>query len=221
MERIQGKMLRGMLELPRTTPYWGIFKETGVWPIKENIIYQRMMFLENMMNSKEERLGRMVAMEQRESGRENSWYGETKKYARKLNIDLHWVTEGNKEKWKKLIKERIQEKIEREAESKEQVFRKMRHQKEQRFERKRYLREMGIREASKTMKRRLEMNDIGNNMGKDWKCKCGEKETSEHVIKCKIGNKSEVNVDWLKETDNVDKIRRINSLIESITKERK
>ena len=104
MERIQGKMLRGMLELPRTTPYWGILKETGVWPIKEKIAYQRMMLFENMINSKEERLGRMVVMEQRESGRENSWYGETKKCARELNIDLDWVTERNKKKWKKLIK---------------------------------------------------------------------------------------------------------------------
>ncbi len=38
---------------------------------------------------------------------------------------------------------------------------------------------MGIKEASQTIKRRLEMIDIGNNFGKGRICSCGQKETSE------------------------------------------
>ena len=45
---------------------------------------------------------------------------------------------------------------------------------------------MGIKEVSETLMRRLEMTDIGNNWGKERKCKCGEKETTEHLIECKI-----------------------------------
>ncbi len=57
----------------------------------------------------------------------------------------------------------------------------MRHQADQKFERKRYLKEKKIGEGSK---RRLEMLDIKNNMGNGRKCKCGEKDTSEHLITC-------------------------------------
>ena len=33
LEKIQGKILKRLLELPETTPTWGILKETGIWPI--------------------------------------------------------------------------------------------------------------------------------------------------------------------------------------------
>ena len=41
---------------------------------------------------------------------------------------------------------------------------------------------MGLREVTKTMKRRLEMIDIRNNLGRDRKCKSGEKEEIEHIV---------------------------------------
>ncbi len=72
---------------------------------------------------------------------------------------------------------------------------------------------MKIGEASKTLKRRLEMLDIGNNMGNGRKCKCGEKETSEHLIRCeKDLQEGKVKLDWLKETNNLEKIRKVNEL---------
>ena len=53
----------------------------------------------------------------------------------------------------------------------------MRHQTNKGFQRKGYLREMGVREASTTLRRRLEMLDLGNNLGNDRKCKkCNVKE---------------------------------------------
>ena len=58
------------------------------------------------------------------------------------------------------------------------------------MEKKRYLNKMGIKEASRTVRRRLEtsgleMYNIGNNLGKERKWECGEKETSEHLIECR------------------------------------
>jgi len=33
IERIQAKIIKRILELPESTPYWGLLKETGIWPI--------------------------------------------------------------------------------------------------------------------------------------------------------------------------------------------
>ena len=77
------------------------------------------------------------------------------------------------------------------------------------MDRKRYLNEMGIKEASRTVRRRLEMYDIGNNLGKERKCECGEKETSEHLIECrrrKVKEEEKIKVEWLRETDNIKKV---------------
>lgn len=47
-------MLNRLLELPESTPIWGILKETGIWLIKEQVVYQRMMFLRDLLISKDE-----------------------------------------------------------------------------------------------------------------------------------------------------------------------
>ena len=80
---------------------------------------------------------------------------------------------------------------------------------------------MGIREASDTVKRRLEMLDIGNNLGNDRKCLCKEKETSEHLVQCRIRGVSKVQEEWLKETNDLQKIRRVNQFFEKHIEERK
>ena len=58
---------------------------------------------------------------------------------------------------------------------------------------------MGIKEASRTIIRRLEMLDIGNNFGKEKRCICGEKETTEHLIICE-NQKEKIQKEWIKET---------------------
>ena len=74
---------------------------------------------------------------------------------------------------------------------------------------------MSVTEAGNTIRRRLEMQDIGNNRGKDRKCICGEKETTEHIIECsKVKFKKEIKKGWLKETEDIKKIRKVNRWIE-------
>ena len=38
LEKIQGKILKGILQLPESTPYWGIVKDIRVWPIKKESV---------------------------------------------------------------------------------------------------------------------------------------------------------------------------------------
>ena len=75
IERIQAKIIKRILELPESTPYWGLIKETGVWPMEQRIKYQRLMLYENMVKSGRKRLGGEIMINQREEGKENYWYG--------------------------------------------------------------------------------------------------------------------------------------------------
>ena len=64
-------------------------------------------------------------------------------------------------------------------------MKKLRHQRSQEFQRKNYLLETAISEATDIIRMRLEMNDIGNNQGRKRLCRCGEgEETAEHIVNC-------------------------------------
>ena len=41
LERIQATTLKSMLHLPKTTPYWGILNELGMWTMKARLIYKK------------------------------------------------------------------------------------------------------------------------------------------------------------------------------------
>ena len=41
LERVQGMVLRTILKLPKSTPYWGLIKETGMWPLQEKVIERK------------------------------------------------------------------------------------------------------------------------------------------------------------------------------------
>ena len=78
LERIQGSVLKAVLNLPVTTPYLGILKETGIWPTKNRIEYNTLMLFQNILTSSKERLGRVILQDQMASttGAIN-WYTET------------------------------------------------------------------------------------------------------------------------------------------------
>ena len=214
IEKIQGRILKNILKLPVTTPYMGLLKETGIWPAKERIKYQRLMLYQNMITSEEDRLGRVILKDQELRETELNWLNETTRIAREMKIEIERARDNSKEAWKKHIKVKIKEEIEKEMRKKEGM-RKMRHQVGQKFERKGYLSKMGIKEASKTIKRRLEMIDVGNNFGKSRKCKtCGEKEDTEHIIDCQnAGTLWNLDKESLKETENVAIVRKANDFV--------
>ena len=96
------------------------------------------------------------------------------------------VTECRKSDWKKLVKGKINEKIEKDSKEKRKGMKKLRRQMEQKFEKQRYVMEKGVREVSELMRTKFDMWDMGKNMGGDRKCiGCEEKETMDHVIECR------------------------------------
>ena len=83
-----------------------------------------------------------------------------------------------------MVQRRIKENIEKQSKEKEVKYRKLRHQKHQKYARQRYLEEVGIKAAREMMKTKLEMWDIGNDIGNERYCWCGNLESSEHILEC-------------------------------------
>jgi len=69
---------------------------------------------------------------------------------------------------------------------------------------------MGVSEASETITKRLEMVDIGRNLGKKRECQCEQKETTEHIVECKV-DESEKGNTIKRETDDIGIIRKVNA----------
>ena len=125
--------------------------------------------------------------EQKRMAYKGCWYSELEQEAKKHMIDLGKVKTLKKSQWKKTTKDKIQEFVEKESKEKVQNMRKLRHQEGQKFTRQKYLAECGIAEASEIMKTKLEMWDLGKNIGNERKCICEEEEeTTEHIIECGV-----------------------------------
>ena len=172
-----------------------------------------------MMKSDDNRLGKIVIQGQKKLEWRDNWYHKTEELARKIGVDIDQAEEMTTEAWKKIVKKKMKERVERDWEENQEGKKKTRHQIGQQFERKEYIKEMGVSEASKTMRRRLEMIDIGNNFGKGRLCDCGEKETTEHILKCLEGTEN-LEMEWIRETNDIEKIRKVNYFLEGIIEQR-
>ena len=64
LERIQYRMLKGMLAQPQCKPYWGLRAETGVWPVMNRIEYKKIMLFHNIVTSEDKRLIKEIVEDQ-------------------------------------------------------------------------------------------------------------------------------------------------------------
>ena len=56
LEEIQGILPRKICEQRKTTPYFGLLAEFGIWTIKKQIEYKNIMLLHNILTSNDDRL---------------------------------------------------------------------------------------------------------------------------------------------------------------------
>ena len=126
IEKVQGRMLKRLMGLPKSTSTWGILKETGTWTLEMRIMYHRMMLYQSLVNADSERLGREIIEAQQRTGN-NGWTRETEKMARRLGIDIEATRTGTKGKWKQTVKERIEEELVNRTKIKEKEMKKLRH----------------------------------------------------------------------------------------------
>ena len=50
LERIQGRVIKEILDLPKSTPYWGIIYELNLMPIRLLILYKKMMLYHGIIH---------------------------------------------------------------------------------------------------------------------------------------------------------------------------
>ena len=80
--------------------------------------------------------------------------------------------------------------------------------------------ESNLKEAKNLLRTKLEMNDIGNNWGKERKCgKCDEKETTEHILVC-WGGEDKIETRGKLEGEDKKELEKIALKIEHYIRER-
>jgi hypothetical protein len=152
------------------------------------------MLLHQMVNSDEERIVRKIIVAQIEEERagkvEENWFTAVKKWARKLDIeiDVDELKKLTKNEWKRLVKDKMEAEISNEVKEKAKTMTKLRFV--QKFERQDYIKRFSISTVKKIMKVRLNMVEVSENFrGRYENETCAacnvEKETTEHVIRCK------------------------------------
>ena len=85
LERIQGMVMRRILALPNSTPYWGMLKELGIWPLKDKVIERRLNVYYDIMTGDENRMCKRIIESQRKNEIEG-WYTEVEEDAKKRGI---------------------------------------------------------------------------------------------------------------------------------------
>ena len=186
LERLQGKMLCKLLEIPKTTPYWGLLHETGVWSVKWRLAYRKIMLFHNIMTSEDARLVKGVVLQQ--VGEQNSFYEEACQMAAELGLTN--VAAMEKSELKKKIKLAVKDKMDKDISLATQGSTKLRFIKTVQFGQATYFDSYGCEDVNLILKLRLNMVDVHSNYKGDISKKrmcvhCNnEKDTTEHLGQC-------------------------------------
>ena len=139
IEKIQGRALKRIFNLPISTSYIGLIMETGTWPANQRVQHSTMMLYHNIMNSDHKRIARKILVEQTKSNNKNTMISKVQQIAQEIGVKLKNVENMSKSKWKKQVKEKIGKSIEERA--KEEIINKTtaRAIVKDKWERKKYL----------------------------------------------------------------------------------
>ena len=193
---IQGKVLKGLFGLPKSTPYWGLLFELDVVPIMFLITYKRLMLYHSLINSDDRRVAKHVVRAQEQSGHEECWFGNMKRESKEINLQISedQVRGKLKSTWKKEVKEKINIAVEKKMGEKKAESKKMRFLWKKGQDT--YLQDTYNEDARLAMKIRLNMMEwIEGNMGQEVCCPLCESEmdTTEHVFAC-AGSENDTNL---------------------------
>ena len=187
LECIQGKVLKSIFGLPKSTPYWGILYELDILPVHLHLTYKKLMLYHNIVNSDELRKTKTLVEKQKQMGHEECWFGNVKSEAAKIGICLgkQCVLNMKKSKWKKEVKEKISKAFNQEFECRRDSMEKLRflHTKGVNT----YLKNIFNEDARLAMMIRLNaLQIISRNYGQHNQCDlCGnDEDNTEHVFLC-------------------------------------
>ncbi len=227
LEKIQGLILRRLLDLPQNTSYEGILIELGIWKARYTIYYRKIMLCHNIMHSDDERPIKQVILAQKESEEEGTFWEDVSKILKeiKFNGDIQKMKKSEtKKEAKKRIGEMMNAEMDKASKDKTKIrFCKVRDH----FVRKEYTKEAG-KQVVQTLITKLNMQPVYGNFKGDMllpimcplclKCE----DTTEHLLSCTEGCGSiEDPKTILEEDENIEQWRWINRLIENNFDKRK
>ena len=189
LEKIHGKALKKIFNLPITTPSIELIIETGVWRTEQKINYSSLMLDHNIINSSKDRLVKQIIQEQRAQNHQNTFYEKVRTIAKELNIKLEAAVTMKKSEWKRTIKYKVQNKIQERVEKEMENKTKLRTVREDKWRRKEYIATCDSDRVKDIVKLRLHMWELKKNYPReeeDMKCPiCSQKEdTTEHMLEC-------------------------------------
>ena len=166
LERVQHQVLTGLLDIPISTPYLAILMETGFWTMKARIAYRKLMLYQNILKSDKRRVLKSLIDIQKNEARDTTWYGGIRKI-----LDKYGVKEDPsnllKSTWKMLVKKKITEKTGEEIKMKLKDMTKGRTVINDKYEQKKYLNELEMKDSTRILKMRLHMSKIPGNFKGD------------------------------------------------------
>ena len=140
-DKIQGRALKRIFNLPISTSNIGLIMETGTWPANQRIQYSTMMLYHNITNSGQKRIARKILVEQTKSNSKNTMISKVQQMVQEIGVKLKNVKNMSKSKWKKQVKGKIGKLIEERAKQEMTNKTKARTIREDKWKRKKYLQE--------------------------------------------------------------------------------
>ena len=104
---IHHSILTRCVDLPRSTPYYGLISELSVLPYIDMIWYKKLLWYHRLVNSSDERVAKRLLLLQMK--KYDNWYTELKEYVNKKDIEINveYIKEITYEKYKNDIKKKI------------------------------------------------------------------------------------------------------------------
>ena len=157
MEKIQGRALKRIFSFPISTSYIDLIMETGSWPANQRIQYSITMLCHNIMNSGHKIVARKILAEQTKSNDKNTMSSKVQQITQEIGVKIKNMKTMSKSKWKKQMKEKIKKSIEERTKQKMINKTKTRTTVEDKWERKKYLKECNSNTMKDLIKIRLYM----------------------------------------------------------------
>ena len=208
LEKIQSECLKRILNLPVSTPYYGILMETGLWPLQNLVWYRKLMLYHSIVKSKEKRLAKIVWTQQHRYDMPNSFDYNIKKICKTLGLNCEPSFIGTllKSTRKRSVKSSIVSYLQTKLHPMVQSMTKLRFIKEDPLIRKYYIEYFPSHFACIIMYIRLNMCKAKENYRKKdiaAPCRlCQEvEETTEHMLMCPAIELDGIDGSGLRQTD--------------------
>ena len=202
LETVDVQFLRQVLRAPRSTPKEMLFLETGCVPFREIIRKKRILFLQYILNEKDDSLLKKFLMKQKENKKPRDWINQVLSDLKELEIEESFETIKSirKSTLKIMLNDAIKRRAFQDLVIKKESHSKVSKIKHERLEMQQYLKpinvKISIEEAQEMFKMRCRVADVKMNFkGKYENLDCDicneENETQIHLIECKEINKNE------------------------------